>query len=219
VRLPDEIPPAEPAVRLVLDHQLIGADRFSCRAPAELLDALVRVWLGVGRALVDAGVRVDLVAATRRGDGWVRTCRPLRARGALGDGEALRLGARVGWQGSLPLTSLVDGDAGRARCVVVSSRPRPVEGRDDLLWIVVPEVVWTTPEAWPPPPSYLSLPFPIGSPENRLSHRIRAKSDAAAARRDGAIFNDLLCWTDWTALRGAFVARPSGTRVALEVIP
>src|SRR5690349_8509023 len=43
MRLPDEVPPAEPAVRLILDSELWGTESLSCRAPDELLDALVRV--------------------------------------------------------------------------------------------------------------------------------------------------------------------------------
>jgi hypothetical protein len=44
VRLPDEIPQAEPAVRLVLDNCLAGTESLSCIAQDELLDGLVRVW-------------------------------------------------------------------------------------------------------------------------------------------------------------------------------
>src|SRR5262249_28035846 len=44
VRLPDEIPPADPAIRLVLDNELFGTEALTCRAPDELLDVLVRVW-------------------------------------------------------------------------------------------------------------------------------------------------------------------------------
>jgi hypothetical protein len=40
VRLPDELPVAEPAVRLILDNEL-DSEAMTCRAPGELLDALV----------------------------------------------------------------------------------------------------------------------------------------------------------------------------------
>ena len=73
VRLPDEIPPADPVVRLVLDNHLWGAESLTCQAPDQLLDALVQVWLGVGKALVAAGTRVTLVTATDRGKGMATT--------------------------------------------------------------------------------------------------------------------------------------------------
>ncbi len=228
VRLPDEIPPAEPAVRLVLDSHLLGVDALATRAPAELLDAMVRVWLGVGRALADRGTRVTLVAAGRLGsspkDGgaedpvgsgaWGAIERPLKAHGSK---EALKLGARAAWQGALPLKGLLSPST-KERQVVVSSRPRPLDGAD-VLWIVVPEVAWTSPEPWPPAPSWFKLPFPSGSADNRFGRRHAAQKRAEAVRRDGALFNDLLAWTDWKALSGAFLARPNGTRIALEVIP
>ncbi|MEO7328996.1 MAG: DUF58 domain-containing protein, partial [Minicystis sp.] len=40
VRLPDELPPDRPTVRVVLDTFLPGVETFSCAAPAALLDAL-----------------------------------------------------------------------------------------------------------------------------------------------------------------------------------
>jgi uncharacterized protein (DUF58 family) len=214
VRLPDEIPPDEPAVRLVLDTHLYGTEALSCRAPDELLDAMVRVWLGVGKSLSDGGSRVTLVAAARKGDEQVVCERPLRPRAAR---EALKLGARVRWQGAIALPQLLA--AGPARQVVVSARPRPVDSPAEVTWVVVPEVAWTSAEPWPPEPSYLALPFPIGSADNRPSRRRRERTRADAARRDGALFNELLCWTDWSRLSGAFVARPSNGRVALEVVP
>jgi uncharacterized protein (DUF58 family) len=213
VRLPDEIPPAEPAVRLILDTHLVGTETLACRAPDELLDALVRVWLGVGRALSDTGARVTLVAATTKGDGLVATERPLSARIPK---EALRLGAKAAWQPSMPLKTLLK--SGTERQVVVSSRPRPTEAEEGVVWVVVPEVVWTTPDPWPDERSVLQLPHPIGAAENRWGRRAAARRRAAEARRDGAIFNELLCWTDWRQLRGAFVARPKGARIALEVV-
>lgn len=222
VRLPDEIPPAEPAVRLILDNHLVGIASLSCKAPGELLDALVKVWLGVGRSLADQGVRVNLVAAVPKGGAHVSVERPMRSRALQ---EALVLGSRVTWQQSLPLRALLKASNDKARQVVVSSRPRPQESPADVLWLVVPEAVWTAPEPWPDFGSAVTLPFPIGSPENRFGERARARTAILRAHHDGAIFNDLLCWTDWSALRGAFLARPApakdGTRsdrVALEVI-
>jgi uncharacterized protein (DUF58 family) len=214
VRLPDEIPPDEPAVRLVLDTHLFGTEALCCHSPDELLDAMVRVWLGVGKSLSDGGTRVTLVAAAPKGGEQVVCERPLRPRATR---EALKLGARVRWQGALPLAQLLA--AGPARQVVVSARPRPVDSPSEVTWVVVPEVAWTSAEPWPPEPSYLALPYPMGSADNRLSRRRAEHARAAAARRDGALFNELLCWTDWSRLSGAYVARPSKGRVALEVVP
>jgi len=219
VRLPDEVPPAEPAVRLILDTHLLGVDSLTSRAPAELLDAMVRVWLGVGRALADGGTRVTLVAAGRSHGAWSAIERPLTSYGAHGSKEALKLGARAAWQPALPLASLLAHSPSRKeRQVVVSSRPRPVDA-EDVSWVVVPEVVWTMPEPWAPSASWWKLPFPIGSADNRLGRRRAERKRLDEMRRDGAIFNDLMCWTDWKALQGAFVARPNGARIALEVIP
>ena len=65
VRLPDEVPPEMPSVELVLDtFQVSIADWSACsEGPHALLDSLVRVWLGLGRALVEGGVKVVLVVA------------------------------------------------------------------------------------------------------------------------------------------------------------
>lgn len=214
VRLPDELPPEEPAIRLVLDTHLYGTGALTCRAPDQLLDAMVRVWLGVGRSLSDGGIRVTLVAAAKKGDDQVVCERPLRAHATR---EALKLGARVRWQESIALPSLLA--KGPARQVVVSARPRPVDAPGAITWVVVPEVAWTSVEPWPADPSYVSLPYPLGSADNRPSRRHAERKRAEAARRDGALFNELLCWTDWGSLSGAFVARPSHGRIALEVVP
>ncbi|HSS01547.1 MAG TPA: DUF58 domain-containing protein, partial [Kofleriaceae bacterium] len=80
MRLPDEVPPAEPAVRLILDSELWGTESLSCRAPDELLDALVRVWLGIGKSLSELGVRVTLVTAAAHDSGTSIVERPMLAR-------------------------------------------------------------------------------------------------------------------------------------------
>src|SRR2546430_2690144 len=67
VRLPDEIPPAEPKVRVVLDDHLWAAEWLTCLGTDQLLDGLVRVWLGIGKALAASGSRVTMVTAI--GDG------------------------------------------------------------------------------------------------------------------------------------------------------
>ena len=119
VRLPDEIPQADPAVRLVLDNCLAGTELLSCTAQHELLDALVRVWLGVGNALADAGTRVTLVAAVPSKDGITSIERPLVKQMPR---PALQLGARVAWQPEVGLATLL---RATGRTIVVTARPRP----------------------------------------------------------------------------------------------
>ena len=93
--------PANPTVRLVLDNELFGTETLTCRAPDEMLDALVRVWLGIAKAL--AATRHARHAGHRRGrrrrDERVARAVPR----ALERRRASRFGARIGWQGDLPL--------------------------------------------------------------------------------------------------------------------
>ena len=102
VRLPDECPPDRPAVRLVLDTFHAGfasfAEPLACRAPDDLLDALVRVWLGVARALVERGVRVIAVVPVGAG-GELSIHRSNVHRRA--PGRTRELGARVRWQAAV----------------------------------------------------------------------------------------------------------------------
>ncbi|HEU4728240.1 MAG TPA: DUF58 domain-containing protein, partial [Kofleriaceae bacterium] len=218
VRLPDEVPPAEPAARLVLDTELGRTEILSCRAPHQLLDALVDIWLGIARSLAEGGVRVTLVAAARTGDRpddpIVAVERPMIARSPRG---ALRLGARIAWQPQVPLASLLV--TGAARQLVVSARPRPIASPAAPSWVVVPESAWTSPEAWPPITNPTTLSFPIGSAENRLGRRRGERRRNARMWHDRAVFGQVMCWADWTACSGSYVARPTRGRVSLEVIP
>ncbi|MEO7735408.1 MAG: DUF58 domain-containing protein, partial [Kofleriaceae bacterium] len=166
VRLPDEIPPADPVVRLILDNELRGTEALTCHAHDELLDGLVRVWLGVGQALSEAGTRVVLVTAADRGGAIAAVERPLIPRAPR---ECLRLGGRVRWQGELALSSLLARQPGRQ--IVVSCRPRPIEAAAPIAWIVLPEVAWTHLEIDLPVPSKVQLPFPAGSADNRFGRR------------------------------------------------
>jgi hypothetical protein len=222
MRLPDEIPIAEPAVRLILDSDLWGTDSLSCRAPDELIDALVRVWLGIGKALVETGARVTLVTAAAHDGGTVLVERPMLARAPR---EALRLGARVAWQTTVPLAALMAGANGAAprgeRQIVVSGRPRRIKDATALSWIVVPEVAWTSRELWLPRAATLSarLPFPSGSADNRPGRRLRERRRLEVAWHDRTIFSQAMCWSDWSAFSGDYVARPSQGHVALAVIP
>jgi len=214
VRLPDEIPPAEPAVRLVLDNALRGTELLTCRAPDELLDALVQVWLGVGKALTAAGSRVTLVTATDKGDAIVPVERMLGARSSR---EALRLGARVTWQPAQPLAALLSRTA--TKQIVVSSRPRRMQWPSELLWIVVPEAAWTSTEPLPTAKNLLTLPFPSGSADNRRSRQRRERRRIDQMWQDRALFSQVICWTDLAAFSGDYVARPTPTGAGLAVIP
>jgi uncharacterized protein (DUF58 family) len=230
VRQPDEAPRELPAVRLILDSFLPGADALACRAPAELLDQMVRVWLGVGEALARSGARVTLVAAVRREGGQVAVEERMLAPHATEEG--LRLGARAAWQATLRVPSMLHGSGAEA---VVSCRPQPQpdDARDGVRWIAVPARSFVAAESTfvaPDPP--LRLPYPAGSPENRLGRRLVERHRAEAVRRDRRLFDDL-CWLGESAkpassgergsppgLRGHLVARPSrSSRIQLEAIP
>jgi uncharacterized protein (DUF58 family) len=210
VRLPDELPPEQPMVRLVLDTQLVGAAALPTPATGQLCDALVRVWLSAGQALVARGVRVTMVASVDEPARMVERAMTPQSAGALA-----RIGARVGWQGALPVEALL-GDDG-VRNVVVSARPRPVDG-NDVTWILVPEFVWTDPEPPPLRDAWAMLPYPSGAADNRWSRRRQEKRDHEAMRRAGVLFDQLCQWSDGPHLEGSFVARPRGARVALESI-
>jgi uncharacterized protein (DUF58 family) len=209
VRLPDEIPPADPVVRLILDNELSGTEALTCRAPDEMLDALVRVWLGIGKALAERGTRVTLVAAV--GDGIKERALVARASRA----KVLELGAQVTWRPELPWSSLLRRNE---RQIIVSCRPRGMK-QPQVSWVVVPEVAWTTTE---PPPSRdpaITYPFPAGSVENRGERRQLASRAAQTRWHDLSVFSQVVCWTDWPRFAGDHVVRRDGDRVVLEVIP
>ncbi len=212
VRLPDELPPEQPMVRLVLDTQLVGAAALPTPATGQLCDALVRVWLSAGQALVARGVRVMMVAPT---DEPARVLE--RALTPQSSGALLRAGARVTWQGTLPLEALL---ADGARNLVVSARPRPLDhcAGVDVTWILVPEFVWTDQERPPLRDAWTTLPYPSGAIDNRWLRRRREKRAHEETRRAGALFDQLCQWADGPHLEGSFVARPRGARVALEAI-
>ncbi|HEX8951399.1 MAG TPA: DUF58 domain-containing protein [Polyangia bacterium] len=210
VRLPDELPPEQPMVRLVLDTQLVGAAALPTPATGQLCDALVRVWLSAGQALVARGVRVTMVAAVDEPPRLVERAMTPQSAGSL-----LRVGARVSWQGALSLEAML-GDDG-VRNIVVSARPRPLDA-GDVTWVLVPEFVWTDQEPPPLRDAWTTLPFPSGAADNRWSRRRRQKRAHEETRRAGALFDQLCQWADGPHLEGSFVARPRGARVALEAI-
>jgi hypothetical protein len=130
--------------------------------------------------------------------------------------EGLRLGARVAWQTEVSLTALL---APGVRQVVVSSRPRQIASPSQISWVVVPESAWTSPEAWPPVNTPLTLPYPAGSEDNRLGRRRRERRRNKRMWHDRAVFGQVMCWADWTAYSGNYIARPNFGHVALAVIP
>jgi uncharacterized protein (DUF58 family) len=209
VRLPDEIPPADPVVRVILDNELAGTETLACRAPAEMLDTLVRLWLGVGKALADRGTRVTLVAAI--GDQVKERALVARAPRA----KALELGAQIAWQAELPWRSLLRRNE---RQIIVSCRPRGIR-QPQVSWVVVPEVAWTTMEAPPRRDPAIMNPYPVGSVENRSSRRQAAQRHAQTRWHDLSVFSQVVCWTDWPRFAGDHVARRDGDRAVLEVIP
>ncbi|HEY2747721.1 MAG TPA: DUF58 domain-containing protein [Polyangia bacterium] len=208
VRLPDELPPEQPTVRLVLDTQLVGASALPTAATGQLCDALVRVWLSAGQALVARGVRVTMVATVDESRVVERAMTPQSA------GALARVGARAAWQGTVAVDGLV-GDG--ARNVVVSARPRPLDGRA-VTWILVPEFVWTDQEGPPLRDAWTTLPYPSGAADNRWTRRRAEKRAHEATRRAGVVLDQLCQWADGPHLEGSFVARPRGARVALEAI-
>ncbi len=221
VRLPDEIPQAEPMVRLILDTHLAGTETLTCRAPDELLDVLVRVWLGIGKSLAESGTRVTLVTAARSSgttDGAMAVIeRPMLPRGGR---EAAKLGARAVWQAAMPLPALLARST--TRQVVVTSRAQPIETTGDVAWVVVPDVAWTSRELPLPASSSVKLPFPSGADDNSFGQRAAERRRIETMWRDRILFSQVMCWTQWRMFSGSLVARPSSSvdgRIALTVIP
>lgn len=220
VRLPDEIPPDRPAVRVVLDTFLPGVETFSCAAPAALLDALVQVWIGVGRALADAGARVTLVMVGAKGEELI--AKEIRFS-KHGSAQALRLGAEARWQSALPVEALLS----KEPTFIVSCRVQPLLVGDELTaearWIVVPEPSWTCFDEPLPGRSVVVFPHPLGSPDNRWSHRQGAQQRWWRGLRDHSAFTRH-CAGTVAARPGSFCARPmraslDGARqISLEVL-
>ncbi|HSR98239.1 MAG TPA: hypothetical protein VLM79_14370, partial [Kofleriaceae bacterium] len=107
------------------------------------------------------------------------------------------------------------------RQIVVSGRPRRIKQTPTVSWVVVPEGAWTSRELWLPKLPSLSarLPFPSGSAENRVGRRARERRRLETAWHDRTIFSQVMCWSDWTAFSGDYVARPANGHVSLVVIP
>ncbi len=215
VRLPDEVPTAEPTVRLVLDTELAGTGALATRAPDELLDAMVRVWLGIGKALAEDGIRVTLVTACRAGGDAAITKIVERAY-VPRSRDPLKLGARVAWQTAIPLAAMLTADD-KVRELVVSCRPRTLADRAPS-WVVVPERSWTLPEPAMPVATPITTPFPAGSADNRGGRRRDHKRRILAMHQDRAYFSDVMCTIEWNVASGSVIARPQADRVGLAVI-
>lgn len=200
VKLPDEVPPDRPRVRLVLDTFFPEAFALSCDAPSELLDSMVGVWLAVARTLAESGTRVTLVTATQNG-GVVQKARhdlSLRSPSA-----ALRLGAQVSWQNGMIVDKLLTDEA--TLVVSRSVLARPQQGR--VRWIaVVPDGEASNP-VWPFS-SDTRMPHPMGSADNRWTRRRREQTRIAVARTDH-VRALLLMHGAPRPLPGSFLARPA----------
>jgi uncharacterized protein (DUF58 family) len=181
VRMPDEIPPDRPRVRVVLDTFFpeVFAMQADTATPGEVLDSLVGVWLAVARSLAEQGVQVTLVAAVPTADGPARVItQDVMVRSPH---VAQRFGAQIGWQNQLSANMVLTDEA-----TFVVSRTLLAPPPDDpkFKWIIVT----------PPVPTELAWPFassarhlhPIGSSENRLSVRKRITERFSRARADHA---------------------------------
>lgn len=176
VRLPDEIPPDRPKVRLVLDTYFSEAFIGDVEAAAELLDTMVAVWLGVARALAEKGIKVTLVsAAPHEGSVVVKRFE----YGSRWDATARQLGAMVQWQSTLQPQQMFTDEA----TFVISSGIHIYPPQDrKYRWILVQLNDFTAP-AWRLPASGLT-PFPLGHPENRWQHRTKLVRELLSKRRD-----------------------------------
>jgi hypothetical protein len=155
-----------------------------------MLDAMVRLWLGIGNVLADRGTRVTLVAAVASGDAVRAVERQLYARSPRT--QALQLGARVTWQSAVSLESLLE--RGSEQQVVVSCRPRHLERSARVSWVVMPEAAWTALEISLAREPAITYQFPAGSVENRSTRRTLAQSQANARWHEMAAFSQVVCW-------------------------
>jgi hypothetical protein len=217
VRLPDELPPDRPDVCLVLDTFLAPPRPLSCTGQDELLDALVRVWLGAARALAETGARVTLLTVAPK-DADVAPRRMVLTSRA--HAAALGLGAEVRWQDDLGVEELLAGT--EAGCIVVSYRLQPdPRGARVLRWIAVPRSLWADIDEPRFAPTRLRFPHSIGSPENRFTLR---RIERALLRRtwdDSSALMDLCVDTrDRDQRRGHLVATPvdRSNRIRLEAL-
>lgn len=210
VRVPDEIPPDRPKVRLVLDTYFPDAFALSCDAPAETLDALVSVWLGVARALAEKGVKVTLVAAvSHNGEVVARRVEVTRRSSA----QAQALGASVTWQGRVQTHELFTDEATYVVSHGVHSFP-PSDPKFKWIVVVPGEItvpIWTL-------PSVGQTPFPFGHPENSWGHRSAEVRRLATARMDHDRAMRAINTNVAHPPPGSLIAVPVGDEIKLEVM-
>lgn len=215
VRLPDELPPADPQVRIILDNEMPAIIDTSGRTAAELLDTLVRLWLGLGKALAAGGTRVTLVTAAPRDPDEAPRVVERRIDGRSVQ-AAISLGASITWQSNVSLEALLrrTSQITQMTQIIVTCRPRYAGGAKHLRWVLVPETLWTSLEATPADffDNRHELPFPVGSPENRQSRRMAARARTLERWDTASTFSHALRWGDWKRFSGGFVALPQHGR-------
>jgi uncharacterized protein (DUF58 family) len=214
VRLPDEVPEDRPAVQLVLDTfhpPLVSHGTLTCQSPDQLLDALVRIWLGVGRALSQRGMRVTAVAVVAdAADPSLAASAPCYSArsaalrgGPVPGGGVLELGARASWQAAIAPASLLTGGPS----LVVSHRLPVDDEESSARWVVVPSALWAASPDPPMSPAFF-LPHPIGSADNRASRRRLVQARYRRARADHDVFR-MLCEHPRARAAGHLLARPA----------
>lgn len=207
VRMPDEIPPDLPRVRLVLDTFFPEGLVFEGASTAEALDGLVEAWLAIGRALEKAGVRVTLVASI---PGEPRPMRQLLSKHA--PDAARRLAARVVWQNTTPVEALLTDEATIVVARGLLAEP-PAHARTRWV-IVVPHV------AEPPPlvSGGVRYPHPFGASDNGGGAEKRAAEELADRRRDHILAFRAFGTASVTPPRGSFAAYRVQDEIRLEAI-
>jgi uncharacterized protein (DUF58 family) len=210
VRLPDEIPPDRPKVRLVLDSFFPEAFIGNVEAAAEVLDAMVAVWLGVARALAEKGIKVTLVTAAPH-DGDVVVKRFEYA--SRWDATARQLGAMVTWQSKLQPPQMFTDEA-----TFVISHGIHVQPPQDskFRWIIVQPLDLTVPR-WNLP-SAARTPFPLGHPENRWGERMKRVQEVVNERQDFDRAVRAMNMNVAPPPPGSFIARPHDGEIHLEPV-
>jgi uncharacterized protein (DUF58 family) len=210
VRLPDEIPPDRPKVRLVLDTFFPEAFIGNVEAATEVLDAMVAVWLGVARALAEKGIQVTLVSAAPH-DGHIVVKRFDYA--SRWDATARQLGAMVQWQSTLQPQQMFSDEA----TFVISHGVHIYPPADPKFhWIILQlSADQLTVPAWQLPGSGRT-PFPLGHPENRWGHRTKLVREIVEARRDYDNAMRAMNTNIAPPPPGSFIARPYKGEIILE---
>ena len=179
VRQPDESPPERPHVHLVLDTFFPEASQLTSDTPAEMLDALVQVWLSVARSLTESGARVTLECAVPSIPDRTRVTKMRRDYQRRDPDAAQRFGAEVEWQSTMTADALCSGATTYviSRAVLFQGPPPP-----NAKWILVlPGITHEVP--WPAT-TVARMAFPMGTPDNRWSVRRAEDMRIATARRD-----------------------------------